>query len=322
MAVLTVTSCKKTVVNTSSINTNFSTHILSGYFVTSIAFDHAGAAWIGTFKQGLVRYKDGVTTVFNSSNSIFTDTVVINDIAVDSKNNIWIGADALIKYDGNAFSVYNNRNSPIPENFISCIGIDSKDNIWFSSSRFRQGGLVKYDGLKWNVYTPVNSAMPGSLIADIAIDKNDKIWVAVNEGVNTALLVSIDNNNLWETHSSMNLGFSPYNFAKLDINKSNNVVGALDYSLSSLAINTGPQVFVYGGSIAKTINNQFFSYWPALKVDANDNIWFSNNLSLFVYNGYSLSHIGSASFKSGIYTISQALDNKIWVGTHDGIYIN
>ena len=44
--------------------TDFGTVILEDYFVTSMAFEAEGAAWIGTFKQGLVKYEQKKITVF------------------------------------------------------------------------------------------------------------------------------------------------------------------------------------------------------------------------------------------------------------------
>jgi len=35
-------------------NINFDQHILDGYFITAIAFDSKGNAWIGTHSQGLI----------------------------------------------------------------------------------------------------------------------------------------------------------------------------------------------------------------------------------------------------------------------------
>ncbi len=43
-------SCENTIENAGSLQADFKTHILDGYFVTSITFDNLGNAWIGTFK--------------------------------------------------------------------------------------------------------------------------------------------------------------------------------------------------------------------------------------------------------------------------------
>lgn len=62
-------------------DTSFYRKILDGYFVTSIAFDHKGNAWIGTFQQGLIKYNAFETTVYDSHNSIIPENSVIRDLA-------------------------------------------------------------------------------------------------------------------------------------------------------------------------------------------------------------------------------------------------
>ena len=89
-------SCRKQNDSPDALNTNFNHKILDGYFVTAIAFDHLGNAWIGTFKQGLIKYGADGIVVYNSTNSIISATAVINEIAIDSKNNVWIGENVSI----------------------------------------------------------------------------------------------------------------------------------------------------------------------------------------------------------------------------------
>lgn len=73
-----LSSCEKFDGNPVRPNTDFSHQILEGYFVTSIAFDHQGNAWIGTFKQGLIKYNPSGITLYKSTNSIIPDTSVIH----------------------------------------------------------------------------------------------------------------------------------------------------------------------------------------------------------------------------------------------------
>lgn len=126
-------------------DTNFDQQILEGYFVIAIDFDSQGNAWIGTFDQGLIKYNSNETILYNSSNSVLPDGLVIWDVAVDGQDRVWIGSNdyGIIEFDGLDFIFHNSQNSAIPEDFIYSIAADSKDNIWFTSCRFRQGGIVK-----------------------------------------------------------------------------------------------------------------------------------------------------------------------------------
>jgi len=317
---ISLSPCEKPDNNPKDLQTDFNQKILDGYFVTSIAFDNKGNVWIGTFKQGLIKYNSNGTIIYNSSNSIITDTSVIYDIAVDSKNNIWISCEGLIKYDGNNFTQFNSTNTTIPEDFVVSIAIDSRDNIWFTSCRFRQGGIVKYDGNNWTVFTPDNSDLPVNSVKSIAIDNNDNVWLALSEAVNNSYLVKISNNN-WTIFTSNDLGFSPYYFGNIQINSKNELCGAIDYSLSSIMANHGPQVFKFDGKITDQLQFDSISNVKSITVDNEDNIW------CITYNGYAVFDgvnwtIDDSSFKESVFAIEQAPDNKIWIGTGDGIYIN
>lgn len=318
---LILISCEKTNDNPEPLQTDFKTQILDGYFIKSIAFDNNGNAWIGTFKQGLIKYNSSETIIYNSDNSIISDTSVIYDIAVDSKNNVWISCDGLIKYDGTSFTKYSTENSPIPENFISSIAIDSKDNIWFSSSRFRQGGIVKYDNTNWSVYTPDNSDLPVSFVQSIAIDDNDNVWLALNEKVNDSYLVKISNDN-WTTYSNSDLGFTPYYFGNIEINSKNELCGAIDYSLSSMITNNGPQVFIFNENSSMQLQYDNESNIKFISVDNQDNIWCGTYGGYAVYDGQEWI-IDNTSFNdASVFAIEQSPDNRIWLGTGSGIYIH
>lgn len=305
------------------INIEFDKLILKDYFVTSIAFDNLGNAWIGTFKQGLIKYNSGIKTVYNASNSIISDEWVINNLAIDSKNNVWIGAEGLIKFDGKKFTQYTSANTPIPEDFVNSIAIDSKDNIWFTSCRFRTGGVVKFDGIKWNVFTPENSPLLKNLVNCITIDKNDEVWLALNETVNDANLVKISNSNKWTIYTNSELGFTPYYLGNIKTNSKNQLCAAIDYSLSSTINTDRIQVFIFDGKTTTQIKGENTLGAKTIAVHNNDNIWCCNYGGFSVFDGEKWTVINDEKFsKNGVFTIVQAPDNKMWIGTGNGIYIN
>jgi ligand-binding sensor domain-containing protein len=296
--------------------------ILKGFVVTSIAFDKLGNAWIGTYKKGLIRCNyNGGSVVFNSSNSIIADNAVINDIAVDSKNNIWIGCNGIVKYDGIKFTMYNSTNTPIPEDNVQSIAIDSKDNVWFTSCRFKLGGIVKYDGTNWNVYTPSNSILPANLVTKISVDKSDNVWLAMTEFVNNAYIIKISNNQ-WQKYSSNELGFSPYYVSDIKMNSKNKLVCSVDYSLSSTAINKGPKLFSFDGATTFTqITNDEVNSVQNIMIDNKDRVWCTLIGGYALYDGKSWTYDLTTFANDGVFTIKQSPDGRIWIGTGNGICI-
>ncbi|MFO7575946.1 MAG: hypothetical protein R6W67_12395 [Bacteroidales bacterium] len=308
-------------VKTGNPNTDFSTHILEGYFVTAIGFNSKGNAWIGTFKQGLIKYSNGTITVYNPSNSAMPAEFIAWDLKVDSHDNIWLGGEGLLKYDGQDFTLYNTSNSPMPEDFVSSISIDSKDNIWFTSCRFRQGGIVRYDGSNFTVYTPDNSSLPVNFVQSIEVDHDDNIWLALGETVTHASVIRISGNK-WKNYSADDLGFTPYYFGNIKVNSRNEICGAIDYSLSSLGVNSGPQVFVFDGKNTRQLSFDDHTRIKSLSIDHEDNIWCSAYGGFAVYNGKDWIVDNTTFTHSGVFTIEQAPDKRIWIGTGDGVYIN
>ncbi|HET6558252.1 MAG TPA: two-component regulator propeller domain-containing protein [Prolixibacteraceae bacterium] len=294
--------------------------ILEDFFITSIAFDHQGNAWIGTSQQGLIKYNSGEKTVYNASNSSMPQEFIW-DIAVDSKNNVWIGCDSeLVKYDGTTFTIYNSLNTPMPEDWVQSIAIDSRDNVWFSSSRFRKGGLVKYDGSQWTVFTPDNSDLPVNMVRSIVIDKNDNVWIAANEMVTNSHLVRLSGNE-WIDYSNTNFGFSPYYLGKIEINSQNIICAIIDYSLSSTFPPQGPQLFIFDGTSSKQINYNSSTGIHSIAIDHKDNIWCGMDKGYAVYDGEKWTS-GKAFLKDKhILVMKQAPDNNMWMGTGNGIAI-
>ena len=197
---ISLNSCEKSDESPKIINTNFKHHILEGYDVTSIAFDNLGNAWIGTFnafrsgdvnKPKLIKYNIASNTpiIYDASNSLIKDSIVIWEISVDSKNNIWVGCDGLIKFDGINFTKYNSKNTDYLGGGVRLMAVDSKDNIWFPTYSNNKTGLVRYDGVNWDFYTPGNSNLSLNGIQSIAIDKNDNIWLAQSRSLGETSLV-------------------------------------------------------------------------------------------------------------------------------------
>ena len=110
-------------------NIQLSDHILEGYYITAIDFDSEGTAWIGTFRQGLIKY-DGNITCFDTNNTSLPDSLYIRDIAVDKNDRVWIGTNkGLVKYCNDEFIFFTKSNSIMVTDNVYAISIDSEDNV-------------------------------------------------------------------------------------------------------------------------------------------------------------------------------------------------
>lgn len=304
-----------------------SNHILPGYFVKSIAFDSKGVAWIGTSRQGLIKY-DGDAAFYNPSNSNLP-SCVIWDVEVDNNDNIWIGSDiGLIKYDRNNFTIFDTSNSPLAENIVWSIAIDNSNTLWLASCRFRQGGLMKYDGVEWTLYTPENSQLPYRSVTDVIVDNRNNIWVAISEGVNNGSIIKISGDT-WTVFDKNKIGFPPYYFKNLALDSENNLYASIDYMLSSTLDISRPNIIKFDNkkwTIKNPVdkNGESLGYVSKINVDLSGKIWAAlntNNRGLAVFNGkkwlYIISDIPIGMFPE----IAIDSANTVWLGAGDGVYL-
>ena len=290
--------------------------ILNGCVIQAIDFDSKGNAWIVTQEKEVIRYKNNKTVIFNSKNSALPKDFFFCDIAVDKKDNVWIGTgDGVWKYDGKKFTLYNSHNTAMPEDIVWSIAVDSKNNIWLASCRVRQGGIVKYDGNEWTVYTPNNSVLPVNMIHSIAVDQSDNVWLALGEYVNHSYLVKISKDN-WNVYTGKELGFTPYWWGNIQCDSKNRLWGTISYALSSYSGPHFPHFFIFDGEKTTLLS---YDDIPEINVDNNDYVWYFGG-ALWIGNRWiqlDISEFGG----SRVTVIKEAPDHRIWFGTENGIYI-
>ena len=300
--------------------------ILDSIRVRSIAFDNNGTAWIGTTDQGLIKYGLTQTKVYNSQNSIISD-FSIRDIAIDSENNVWLGADGLIKYDGEEFYRLSTANSNIPEDVVWSVAVDSNDDVWVASSRAGSGGIAMFDGERFEVFTPENSPLPVNSTHAIAVDNDDNVWVASIYGAYESYLSKISGDS-WTVYDSSDFKHDLYEVLDIEINSKNQVCGVIHYSLA-LSRYHSPNAFCFDGIDMDTFGLDSIRGCQSIFVDNNDNLWctFGHGYACFVGD----EHIrvdskvididGVSTFETWFSTISQAPDGNIWIGTGHGVVI-
>ncbi|MBL7913497.1 MAG: histidine kinase [Bacteroidia bacterium] len=171
---------------------------LSSNIVYSFVQDHQGMMWIGTV-NGLNRFDGKTFKVFRKD---FTNTNSVRDnmvfkIAIDSKNNVWMG------YGAGGISCYNQttrefthylpdstKSNSIPYGGVDGLCIDSKDRIWLgialkgltcfdpSTGKFKNYGLLPYGNKKASIaYQEYYNR-----ITELVIDAKGILWMATGDG--------------------------------------------------------------------------------------------------------------------------------------------
>lgn len=297
---------------------------LQDYHIISIAFDASGNAWLGTLGQGLIRHSGSSIAVFDSTNSSL-NKAPIWDIEVDKKGNVWLGTDELVKYDGSKFTRYGSGQYNLPRNAVRAVAVDGADNVWFAAGASRQGGLVKFDGNRFSIFTPENSKLPGNLVAGIAIDQKNAIWVALNDGVTATSIVRISDGK-WDIFGEKELGFNPYYYGNIVVNKENELLASINYGLSSGITPGRPQIFKFNGQSTQVINlpgDDKLVYWTQqVFVDRENRIWAAfwsdKEYGVFQNGKWELKDLDESG---GVFAIAQSPAGEIWLGGGRGVYI-
>lgn len=161
---------------------------------TDFDIDKDGYLWIGTYGNGIVKFRDSTWSILG--NSLDSPTRDISAVLVDKNNNKWFGSSVwqgLIKYDNNDWFYYEEKNSGMPDATIREITIE--DNfIWLGTYGH---GAVKFDGNNWEVFG-ASYGLPTNSVRYVAVDSNNVKWIATYKG-----LARLENNN-WEVYNNSN----------------------------------------------------------------------------------------------------------------------
>lgn len=162
-----------------NINTRiYTTHDgLASDFITAVAFEPNGSAWIGT--------TEGATHISNAGWISYTKTHGlgsnwVTSIAVAPDGSVWFGTQGggLCVFDPTVktFTTYNLDNSKIPSNFITALAIDTQNRVWVGTLN---NGVTQFDAAqnKWNKFS-----VPGNAVTALGLDDEEQPWVGTTGG--------------------------------------------------------------------------------------------------------------------------------------------
>jgi ligand-binding sensor domain-containing protein len=101
-------------------------------------------------------------------------------------------------------TVFNEQNSPLPNNSIHALLIDHENALWIATDL----GLCKLVDDQWEIYNTLNSGLTDNYIRALAVDENDVLWI----GTVTGGLFRFDGTN-WTNFTTAN-SLLPTNFVR------------------------------------------------------------------------------------------------------------
>lgn len=298
--------------------------------VISLYADNDGIMWVGTYKNGVSYYHEGMFK-FEKSPLFFYNNPMLenkdcNNIYEDSKGTLWVGTNGsgLIRYNKfkNEFKVYRaNKNNPtsISSDVVISSVEDKTGNMWFGTF---MGGLNRMNGESFQHFYP-NPENPNSLsnksIYGLIADNNNYLWIATLGG-------GIDNldplrRNFYRHDTGNTPGLSSGYVLSLYSKDGENIYLCTSNGVDMLSTKTGTIVPVFKDRNLKNklsdlvINNAI--------VDMRNQLWIATDNGINVYNPdlYSIVQINASNGLPSDQVVSLAEDagGLIWAGTRNGL---
>jgi|APSaa5957512622_1039677.scaffolds.fasta_scaffold05491_1 serine phosphatase RsbU (regulator of sigma subunit)/ligand-binding sensor domain-containing protein len=146
-------------------------------FTESLAQDSTGTLWIGTARQGAIRY-DGLSyTYYTTADGLPANTVT--SILHSRNGSSWFGTNmGVCRYSGGEYTTYTTDDG-LPHNFISSIYEDAAGNIWLGT---RGGGVVRLRNGQLLTLN-VEDGLAHDNVGFVVGDARGRLWIGTQEGV-------------------------------------------------------------------------------------------------------------------------------------------
>ena len=283
-------------------------------FVRTMYQDTKGNYWFGTNGNGIIRY-DGQTLETISIEGINPYIRVI-EIVEDKAGNVWFGtSDGLIKYDGEKFTTFSEKEGLQGENKeIWGLTIDKSGLIWVGAI----GGVSHFDGEKFMPFP-----LPNSMVENPQHMLSDKLVFKIIEDKCGTIWLVTDGNGIFKynkgefTHLTNKNGLTDNNASDILEDKQGNIwIGTFYGGISKFDGKTYTN-FTKDG-IIKGIEI------GGLYEDSKGNIWFSvENQGVYRYDGTNFTQFTTENglTTNGVLSIFEDNKQQVWFGTWQGISI-
>ena len=151
--------------------------LLSHNTIQSIISDHEGSLWLGTYRGGINRLKDGKFTNFGVPEGLPSEVV---NVTLPVDDGVWIGTDYGIgRLSGQQITPYLLGNNA-EENRVRDIIQDSQGRIWLCTYQ----GLVLWDKGRIIQKVDTDHGLSNNRVRTAAEDQDGNIWIGTANGLN------------------------------------------------------------------------------------------------------------------------------------------
>lgn len=285
--------------------------LLNQSSIFTIYADNANSIWFGTIQNGVIKYnlKTKRFTYFNSSMGLRNDFV--RSIGEDIQGNIYVGTVAGISKI-NGPGVIQKVNIPGEENvaFTSIIP-DNKNNLWFATNE----GIYKYNGYAYRKYKDKNGLASNNLLCGFK-DREGNFWFGTY-GYGVSKFTS----EAFTSYSSKDSLPGDYVSCIFQDSKSHMWLGVKNFGVVKFQ---DGKMINYKIDVKNLKNSLKDNDVQAIAEDKAGSIYFGTKTGLSIYNGSTFSNYkikDGVSDDDNIYSIVIDKQQKIWVGSGNGVYM-
>jgi ligand-binding sensor domain-containing protein len=314
---------------------------LASNYVSGIAQDKAGNLWFVT--RGVNEYNGKSWQNLSDIPNIDINnlTISVTAIALDNKNNIYIGMSdgSIYLFDGKYHQIKSPEETPAPVTSIEALVIDNSNNLWSISSE----GIQRYSGKSW-VDSQDIPGFPQGTLSFIGVDKNDDLWFQDTSDFSSSYLYRYDG-KLWE---KIEIPLTDSNVQSIAIDNQGNLwcatLGTLNCyngktwqtfscpvrGIDSISVDDSGNIWCgantngvlrFDGNSWKTyftndikgINDQTF-----IAGDSDGNTWVSTGYGLSCFNGKNWEMVNSSVVNATCFL--QDTQGNLWFGSGETLY--
>ncbi|HPF52188.1 MAG TPA: two-component regulator propeller domain-containing protein, partial [Draconibacterium sp.] len=239
--------------------------------ISAIAANCLNNRWFGTYDSGIWNFDGTDWTNYSESNSnLAYNSVVYNSMALDSKNNLWVGTlkstmgTGVTMYDRSQWHVFNSDSGLVYNNVVN-IAIDDQGEKWFVTTK----GISSFDDSIWVSYTSENTGIDIiDYVFSVAIDRENNKWFGSYRGA-----LKFDGTT-WTAYNTSNSGLKWNLINAIAVDNDNNIWFATESGVSKFdGTNWVNYTSVKDGEY-KVVNCR------AIAIDSKNNKWIATTYGL------------------------------------------
>ena len=262
--------------------------------ISSVFEDKNGGIWLGSLGKGLLRFPDEKFFYFDKASGLASDLII--SVNQDRAGDLWFGTfdKGIVRLNkkGRFTSI------ELPNNRVWCSAMNVNGFNWFGTdeglAQVSMSGDVK-------VFTDTNQ-VPGADITALFKISPDKMYIGGSKGLSL-----YKNNKISLIRSSRKLNIG--------------TVRSITFFERVLYLGTDKGLFRYRDNVFQQIEKHIKSVFSLVK-DQKGNLWIGTESGLYFYKNNRSFHLTvSQNQTSNIITFLNYKDEKIFIGTNNGLYV-